>query len=130
METQPNKTEKNLLSKKQRLFIPIFLRCKNVKTAVELAGIDRSTWWRWNQEPAFKAALEDERNRLIADAMDTLSLNLGGAHDRIVELMASRDDSCALRAAVALAEIRLKAVSMTEIQDRLAALEQSVQDKK
>ena len=123
METQPNKPEKNLLSKKQRLFIPFLLRSKNVKTACELAGIDRSTWWRWNQEPAFIAALADERNRLISDAMDSLRLNLAGAYDVIVALMSSKDESVALRAAMGLADVYTKACTLVEIETRLAALE-------
>ncbi len=130
METQPNKTEKNLISKKQRLFIPFLLRSKNIITACELAGIDRSTWWRWNQDPAFKAALADERNRLIDDAMDTLRLNLAGAYDVIVALMSSKDEAVALRAAQALTDVYLKAVSMAEIEKRIEALEQSEGSKK
>lgn len=129
LKTQPNKAEKNQkpekspLSKKQRCFIPYLLRSKNLKTACELAGIDRSTWWRWNQEPAFKAALAEERERLIDDAMDTLRLNLAGAYDVIVSLMSSKDEAVALRAAQALVDVYLKACTLAEIETRLAALE-------
>jgi hypothetical protein len=125
---QLNESKKTQLTKKQRFFIPILLRSRNLKSACEQAGIDRSTWWRWNQEPGFQDALAEEKTRLVSDAMDTLRLNLAGAYDVVVGLMGSRDESVALRAAVALSEIYLKAVTVSEIEARLENLEKAQQE--
>ena len=133
MQTQSQKpaetNSSGKLSKKSCLFINVLLRSKTIKQACEDYGCNRDFYYQLKKNPIFLAELEKAQAQLVADAYDTLKMSLNSAIEKMTELVGSRDEIVALRAACAVSDLFIRAVSMQAIEDRLAALEQSAEKK-
>ena len=114
------------LSAKQVKGLEALLDGANVQTAAERAGVNRKTLGRWLTEPLFWKTYQLNSRRGLELAARRLTGKLDGA----VELLSSvmEDDEAPpavrLRAAQHVIDGSLRLLEVTDIQDRLAALEE------
>ena len=98
-------------------------------TAAEV-GVDSSTLRRWRGQAAFKEAMENERRRLVASTTDTLRLAGVEAVTQLRAILA--DPSCPAAVKVQAAGCVLahlyRAVEISDVVDRIAALEEAQQN--
>jgi len=117
----------NTLSKRQRLFLPVFLEVKTVSRACEVFGIDRKTFYVWMKQPAFVDELERLQAEQIGAAIAALKMNTTTAAEKLVGLLQSKDESIQLRACTGLLDFYLKAIEAAEIEKRLSEIEKNYQ---
>ena len=96
--------------------------------AAAIANRTERTLARWLDEPAFQSALSAVTDRAIADAARRLATTLSLAVDTIGDLLAD-DDTPAhvrLRAAQVAIDSAVKLRELTDLADRVAALEKKI----
>jgi len=67
-----NMTDNKDLNDKQRMALIHFVSCHNVDQGCKDAGISRDCFYRWLENPAFKAELSRLREVLFHEAIDQL----------------------------------------------------------
>jgi len=131
-QMKPNTSEKKpKLTKRMKLFIPIWLLARNVQEACKLASIAPVTFYDWKKNnETFREALLKAENEVLADAMSDLRLCVTEAVRVMKETLSHRDAALALRAANIIAEhARLSDIPEIKELQRQMALIESGQDK-
>ena len=123
---KPTKSDK--LTKRQRLFIPVLLQSKSITEACQKSGLDRSQFYQWRGQDAFRTAIDAAQREIVADAMGVLKLNLSGAAGKLSMLLNSQDEAIQLRAANSLLEHHARLVEAQEIETRLTEIEKQCQE--
>lgn len=94
--------------------------------AAEVLGVDRSTVWRWRQQPAFVSALRLARGDRLEQAVHLATRGVPDMVSLLAEI--ARDPSVAAGVRVrAASELVQRALQLTEVADfssRLAAVEE------
>lgn len=114
------------LSKKQRKAIPVVLAASSVSAGCERAGIDRSTWYQWLAEPAFKAELEHQRDALAAEAFSCLSHGLQDAVETLTGLLGDSDKRLRRLAAKDVVSLFIQCKQTADLESRIEAIEQNM----
>lgn len=98
----------------------------NVQDAATAAGVNRKTLGRWLQEPQFWKLYQLNSRRGLELAARRLTGNLDGAVELITSVMEDDEAPPAvrLRAAQHVIDSSLRLLDATDIQERLAALEE------
>ena len=120
---KPNQPETNQLSRKQIRAIPYIVGAKNLEEARSLASVSKETLWRWQKQPAFRAALEAARERVISEALERLKSGITRAVDVLMEMMESADGSLKIRAAERILEHFWRVKELQELEIRLKRVE-------
>ena len=114
------------LSAKQVKGLEALLDGANIQDAAAAAGVNRKTLGRWLTEPLFWKTYQLNSRR----GLELAARRLTGKLDMAVDMLASvmEDDEAPpgvrLRAAQQVIEGSLKLLDVTDIQERLAALEE------
>jgi len=95
-----------------------------VSAAAEKAGVSEVTLWRWQNQPAFKAAFRLARREAMEKATAFLQQSSWAAGTTLVRLLGSPSDSVKLRAATEILNQANKGLEMLDHEERLAALEE------
>jgi hypothetical protein len=77
----------------------------------------------WNQSPAFLRPVGELRAEMTSRALGRLTDAMAGAADTLRNLLKSKSDTVKLGAARAMLEMGLKVREATELEERIAALE-------
>lgn len=102
----------------------------SIKSAAAKVDIDESTLRRWMKNPAFQARLKRARDQSFRQGISRLQAATGTASDFLAKLV---DDPVALvaeqlKAADLILSHVLKAAELTDIRERLEAVEQQLSD--
>ena len=117
------------LTAKQVKGLEALLDGASVQTAAERAGVNRKTLGRWLTEPLFWKTYQLNSRH----ALELAARRITGKLDMAVDMLASvmEDDEAPpgvrLRAAQQVIEGSLKLLDVTDIQERLAALEERLE---
>ena len=126
--TEQNGTQKTtLLTTKQLCVLPYLVTAPTIAQAASEANIGRTTLYRWLEEPSFR----DELERLRREAASVAKLELRGlmlnAVGVLADAMQDQNPYIRLRAARTTMYIGLKAIDLTELEQRLDRIEDSME---
>ncbi len=93
------------------------------KAAADALGIDERTARRRAARPEFRRFVAAMRRELLAGAVGRLADRMNAAADVLGKLLESPNEAIRLKAAVALLDHGLKAVVMTELEERIDIIE-------
>jgi hypothetical protein len=82
----------------------------------------------WRTQAPFMARVRELRGEMISRAAGALADSMGEGARVLRKLLSSRSEATRLRAAQQLIELALKVTSAAELEARLAALEQRIQE--
>lgn len=98
--------------------------------AAAAAGIGLSTLTRWLQDPAFAAAVREARRRTLEQALGTLSAATAEAVETLRACLGAEGEAVRVRAAVAILEHALRGGEVSDLEERIAALEAALAAKR
>jgi len=121
-----NDQKKRRLTAKQKRAIEALLSGQTKGQAAVAAGITTRTLARWREHPAFDHELRSRSTEVVADATRRLTGTLGMAVITLRRLMQDEtvSPSVQLRAALGAANLAVKYLEVTEVIQRLDALEE------
>ena len=79
--------DKPPLTERQVKALPLFASCLTYEEACRRAGIDRSTFYNWLRDPAFKAELNRLRDSIIEEAVSILKTSATESVNKLRHLM-------------------------------------------
>jgi hypothetical protein len=120
---------KSVLTPRQRRAIPLLVASRTYTEGIEKAGINRTTLYKWLKEPGFSAELERQRDELASEAFGVLSQSLTRAVETLVGLLDCGDNRLKRLAANDIIDHVLKHKEISEIEERLETLEQTLLDR-
>jgi len=118
-------TEPKQLTAKQVKAMEALLEGASIQTAAERAGVNRKTVGRWLQDPMFWNLYQVNSRTSLELAARRLAGRLDMAVDMIASVMEDGEAPAGvrLRAAQQVIDGSLKLLEVTDIQERIAALE-------
>lgn len=117
----------NVITVKQQKAITALLSERTTRDAAKAAGVNEKTLYDWLKDKDFRAALRDAEKSILGEVTRRLSAGQRIALDALEKLTKSaRHESTKLRAAVAWVDLFLKFKDMSDIEDRLTALEERI----
>jgi hypothetical protein len=111
------------LNAKQLRFLAALLARPTVKAAATAAGVSYATAKRWTALPAFAEAYRAARQRSFGHAQAMLQAAAARAVRRLVREMEGDRAADRIRAAKAVLDAATEAAELTDVLERLAALE-------
>ena len=120
-----NKTETAPLKGKQSKAIDALVSCDTVEGACKVAGVSKSTIYRYMKDPAFDKELKAAKRQLVNRAILRLQQTTGDAARALAEICRDKDAPASSRvtAAKAILDGALKAVEIEDIEQRITTLE-------
>jgi len=97
--------------------------------AARAAGVSESTLARWLREPVFAAAVREARRRALEQALGALSAATAEAVETLHAMLGAEGEAVRVRAAVAILEHALRGAEVTDLEERIAALESALEAK-
>jgi hypothetical protein len=125
MDREPERTESNCLTRKQREAIPFLVGARSLEGGRAKAKLSKSTLYKWLKDEAFKAELKRQREAVISEALDRLKAAIGQAVEGLTGLMDADEKNIKIRACERVLDFFLKAKELEEIEERLSELEKS-----
>ena len=116
------------LSARQRRTIPFIITSPTIVEGVSKAGITTKTFYKWLEQPEFKAELDRQREEAAKTAFNTLTQALTKAVENLVKLLDHTDDRLKRLACKDVIEYILKHKEIEGIEKRLTAIEQRLAD--
>lgn len=119
------------LTPKQKKTIFALLSTKNITSAAAKVGVGERTIYRWMGDPSFKAGLLSAEGEII----DQATRRLLTLHDQAINVFDQimSNDACSpgtkLRAAQSILDYLLKLRELRNLESRLAALEEKVNNR-
>lgn len=101
----------------------------SLESAAKAAGVNRTTLWRWLQEPEFQAAFRYGCKTLMESGLGKLQGYTERAVDTLGRALSADAEpgwGVRVRAATAILDRSLKAWEIMEIEERLRALEEAL----
>jgi len=125
------KSDEKTLTSRQVKALPHLACCSSNEEACRQAGISKDCFYTWIKNPIFKAELEKLRNEIVHDAISHLKSNTIKAATTLV-CLTDRVDSPSVQRAAAndILNQVMKFKELTEIEERLRALEKQSQGQK
>jgi hypothetical protein len=114
------------LSDRKQQAILALCTAPNRSAAAELAGVSRSTLWRYTQESDFQQALIEVRRELSGDITLKLLAISGEAVEALHRALNCGETNAEIRAAREILEGVGRRLEMEEVTNRLEALEREL----
>jgi hypothetical protein len=118
------------LSDRQKRALPYLAVAPSVQSACRQAKIRTDTYYRWLKDPRFVAALKQQQNELVTDAMNCLRANITRAVSTLVSLLESENDFLKRSVANDIISHYLKYRELSEIEERLETVERIVLERR
>ena len=120
----------NLTSNQNKAIEALLTGCTHVAAAAA-AGVSSRTLSRWKDDPGFSKALKQRGRVALAGATTRLKASVDTAVDVLQDVMQDGETPAAVRvrAAVAVIDGALKLAEVTDIMERLDALEAAINAK-
>lgn len=101
-----------------------------IRKAAEKTGVNESTLWRWMQEEDFKKQYQQAKQEAVGQATSRLRQSMTSAVDALVDMAENPKTPAIARANAArtLLEFGFKAHETEEMQQRIEALEEALQE--
>ena len=109
--------------RRQDVLIAALARGESQTAAAKSAGFSLRTVQRRLDDPQFREAVQQLRNKLVADVAGQVAGLMESAADALRELLASADEVVRLSAAKATFDIALKLRTTADLESRLLLLE-------
>ena len=116
--------EKQGLTDRQLKAIPLLIAGRTITEGCEKAGIERTVYYDWLEQPEFKAELDRQRDEAAKMAFDTLTGALTKAVENLVKLLDHADDRLKRLACKDVIEYILKHREIEDLVKRIEAIEQ------
>jgi phage terminase small subunit len=125
---QANEDAPQALSVKQEQLIAALLAGANIQVAASTAGVNEKTADRWLKLPHVQQALKDAQRALFDESLNSLMLGASEAVNTLTALMKDSEvpPGNRIRAAQIVLEQAIELHKMSELEARLAELEQLV----
>jgi hypothetical protein len=107
----------------QRAVLVALLDQRTVVGAAKVAGVARSTVYRWLDKPEFKAEVGRLRRRFFEEGLDLINAGMAKAVGRLLEALDDTNRHVRLRAAQATVQLGLELRQGVEMEARLDELE-------
>ncbi len=125
MTNQDNSNAGNL-SEKQLGAIHLIIAARTITEASEKTGVSRNTLYEWLKNPAFKAALQRQREVVVDEALEQLKMNAVKAIDNLGAMLDHQHQGFRRTVSLDIITLVMKAREQTKIshlEKRLADLE-------
>ena len=110
-QSKPNETESSNLPDERSRALEALLSAPTINAAAKLAGISRTTLWRYRRDPGFAADLKAGHDAAFAEGLSRLKGALDDAVGNLCELLASENETIRLSAAKAIIDSAVKAIT-------------------
>ena len=104
--------------------------CSAYTEGCEKAKLNRTPLCDWLREPDFKAELDRQRDEVAAEAFGVLSQGLTKAVETLVGSLDNKDDRLRRLIAKDIIEHFLKYKEVKELEERVAAIEQRLDERR
>lgn len=120
------------LTPKQIAAIEGLCREATIEAAASVAGVSKTTLWRWLQTEDFSRAYREARARLLDNALSQLESSAGLAIETLRDVMSNKKAQAAARVGAAKATIDalLRMRDAVQFEERLAALEARLSERR
>ena len=125
-----NSLESVKLTARQRRAIPLVLAAKNIEEGCRAAKITSVTWYAWLKNEAFQAVVDQQREAVIAEALDRLKAAASEAVEGLTGLMSADEKNIRLRACERVLDFLMKSKELEDIEQRLSELEKTLGGKR
>lgn len=88
--------------------------------------MSKATVYAWLKEEAFREELRRQREEVVREALETLKANVSKATETLVKLLDSEKEGIQARAAEDIIEFTQKAIELEELERRIAAIEEQL----
>lgn len=124
--------ENERLSAKQTRAIDALLVAPTIRAAAKAAKVSEATLWRWLNEPAFDRAYREIREKLLKTTITALQARGNQAVQTLVDVMedALSPAGSRVQAARAILELSIKSRELIEMEERLRAIEERLEDRR
>ncbi len=124
--SKPEQTDMNRLTRKQRECIPWLIGARSLEEGRLKAKVSKATLYKYLKDSAFKAELERQREAVTKEALDRLKAALGKAVDELAGLIDADEKNIRLRACERVIDFFMKTKELSEIEERLTAIEKAL----
>jgi len=114
------------LKTKQALAVELLASGMMVTEVAKRLTVDRSSIYRWFNDPVFMGELEARRDEIVESMLDHQLLSCRTATAKLIELMESEDSAVALRAAITLYNGGMRAYQFMDVRKRIERLEDNL----
>ena len=113
------------LTAKQERALVALLHCGEVRAAASDAGVGETSLWRWLQTPEFQTRYKAARRQLVENALAQLQSDCAVAARVLREVAEDKTATATARvsAARAIIEQSVAAIQLTDLMERIEALE-------
>lgn len=123
-EVQPE-TGKELTARQQRLLMEL-VRNPNIKAAARVAGVGRTTAYRWLAQPEFTDELHRRRNEAMNEALGSVKSLTARAAQELVRLLDTEDERLLRLICNDILGHAIKVRETEQIEQRLTQLEKQL----
>lgn len=121
---------KETLTEKQLRAIPFLLAAPSIEEGCKRARVGKATVYGWLKEEAFREELRRQREEVVRGALETLKANVSKATETLVKLLDSDKEGIQARAAEDIIEFTQKAIELEELERRIAAIENQIDQRR
>lgn len=118
------------LSRKADDLIIALLANDSIAGAAKAVGIAEKTAWRWLQDPDFARSYREARRRVVEQALATIQAATTEAVETLRRNLTCQKPAVEVRAAESIIATAVKAVELMDVEERLAALEAQMAERK
>lgn len=124
-------TPETSLTARQETFITALLSAPSIIEATRIAGIGEKTGRRWLQLPHVQAAYQAAQREVFDSSLTTLKLAVHDAVSTLSKLMKDEETPATsrIRAAQIILEQSIELHKMSELEQKIAELEQLVKER-
>ncbi len=122
--------EKNQLTSNQIRVINCLLQNDSIDAASKKAKLARGTIYAWMKQEAFKNRLEEGRDELYKEGLDSLKTATKKASATLIALLDDKDRNTRRLAAKDIINFAIKAVETKELEERINTIEEVLEQQR
>lgn len=130
MNPKQSDTVEKELTYRQKRAIPFIAAARSIDSGCKDAEVSDATFYAWNANPAFRRELQNARDQIMRESMETIKANVGRAAQELVELLNAKSPEVRRRAATDLINFALKWKDSVELAERLESVETLVMERR
>ena len=116
------------LTPAQEKALPYFLTCKTHKDVSRATGVSTKQIFEWFKQSHFKKELAFQRRLILEGVRNTLIQASQQSVDVLVGLLKSEAENIRLKTAIGILDYTIRLTESLDMEDRVVALEESVND--
>jgi len=117
--------EKETLTPRQSKAMALILEGQlSMESIAEKTGIRRMTLHRWTKREYFKKKLEQKRQEIFEEGLNSLKAAMDKAAKKLIELLDSKDENIRRLTAKEILNFALKSFETEDLEKRISAIEE------